>query len=59
MKCRYCRAGDTPNENGEHWIVKSILPARIDIRKCADGKRVMSEGPDPMRGVEFPFAENH
>ena len=34
-KCRYCRDGHVPNEKGEHWIVKSIIPARIDIRKCA------------------------
>lgn len=35
-KCRYCREGHKPNEQGEHWIVKSFFPARIDIRKCAD-----------------------
>lgn len=32
--CRYCLAGNVANENGEHWIVKSVIPARIDIRKC-------------------------
>jgi hypothetical protein len=32
--CRYCRDGNVPNEKGEHWIVKSIIPAKIDIRKC-------------------------
>ena len=32
--CRYCRDGSVPKENGEHWIVKSIIPAKIDIRKC-------------------------
>ena len=32
--CRWCRFGSIPNEKGEHWIVKSIMPAKIDIRKC-------------------------
>ncbi len=33
--CRYCAQGHEP-KNGEHWIVKSIIPARIDIRKCTN-----------------------
>jgi hypothetical protein len=32
--CRYCASGHAPNASGEHWIVKSIVPARIDIRRC-------------------------
>lgn len=35
--CRYCREGrsvEIINGKREHWIVKSILPARIDIRAC-------------------------
>lgn len=32
--CRYCDQGERLT-NGEHWIVKSIVPARIDIRTCA------------------------
>jgi hypothetical protein len=32
--CRYCAAGNVANEKGEHWIVKSVIPARIDIRRC-------------------------
>jgi hypothetical protein len=33
--CKYCEAGHSPNDNGEHWMVKSIIPAHIDIAKCA------------------------
>lgn len=33
-ECPYCKAGNTPNEKGDHWIVKSIMPAKINIRKC-------------------------
>jgi hypothetical protein len=32
--CPWCKAGNEPNEAGDHWIVKSIIPAKIDIRKC-------------------------
>jgi hypothetical protein len=32
--CRYCAAGNVPNGKGEHWIVKSVIPARLDIRRC-------------------------
>jgi hypothetical protein len=33
-KCRYCAAGYVATADGEHWIVTSIIPARIDIRIC-------------------------
>ena len=33
-KCRYCLTGNVANERGEHWIVKRIIPGKIDIRKC-------------------------
>lgn len=33
--CKYCEAGHSPNDSGEHWMVKSIIPAHIDIVKCA------------------------
>jgi hypothetical protein len=33
-QCKYCATGHRPNAQGEHWIVKSIIPARITIRKC-------------------------
>jgi hypothetical protein len=32
--CRYCALGTFPNAKGEHWMVKSIIPARINIRRC-------------------------
>jgi hypothetical protein len=35
INCRWCGMGHSPKPNGEHWIVKSIIPARIDIRECA------------------------
>lgn len=37
-KCRYCREGHKPNAKGEHWIVKGVFPARIDIQKCKDAQ---------------------
>lgn len=37
-KCPYCKRGHTPNEKGEHWIVNSIYPAEIDIRRCKNWK---------------------
>lgn len=33
-RCKWCEEGREPNENGEHWIVTSIIPARIKIEKC-------------------------
>lgn len=33
-QCRYCDAGYTTINGGDHWIVRSIIPARIDIRPC-------------------------
>ena len=31
--CRYCANG-VKLIDGDHWVVKSIIPARIDIVKC-------------------------
>jgi len=36
QKCRYCREGHAPKDDGNHWIVKSIIPAKINIVKCKD-----------------------
>ena len=36
-RCRYCDEGNTPR-NGEHWIVKSIIPARITVKPCKRAK---------------------
>jgi hypothetical protein len=27
--------GHPPRDDGNHWIVKSIIPAKIDIKECA------------------------
>lgn len=45
-KCRYCRTGDVPRDDGNHWIVKSIAPSRIDIRKCTAIRRATPGGDD-------------
>jgi hypothetical protein len=34
LRCKWCELGNTPNERGEHWLVRSVFPARIDIREC-------------------------
>lgn len=31
--CPHCAAGNQPRD-GEHWIVKSISPAKITIKPC-------------------------
>ena len=33
-RCRYCADGNVPNDKGDHWIVKSVVPSKIDIRRC-------------------------
>jgi hypothetical protein len=35
INCKWCGMGNAPRADGDHWIVKSIIPARIDIRECA------------------------
>jgi hypothetical protein len=40
VRCALCESGHIPNERGEHWIVKSIIPARITIKEC---KRMTAE----------------
>lgn len=35
INCKWCGMGHEPRENGEHWVVKSIIPARINISECA------------------------
>lgn len=34
IRCKWCEEGREPNENGDHWIVASIIPAKIKIVKC-------------------------
>lgn len=35
INCKWCGMGHAPRSDGNHWIVKSIVPARIDIKECA------------------------
>lgn len=37
-KCKYCAGGNVADESGNHWIVKSIIPAKIMIKKCTEAK---------------------
>lgn len=32
--CRWCRDGNVPDDRGDHWIVKSIFPSRVVIKRC-------------------------
>jgi len=38
INCKYCGMGHQPKADGMHWIVKSIIPARINIVECAYAK---------------------
>ena len=35
INCKWCGMGDAPRADGNHWIVKSIIPAKLDIKECA------------------------
>jgi hypothetical protein len=35
INCKWCGMGHQPRPDGDHRIVKSIIPSRIDIRECA------------------------
>ncbi len=35
INCKWCGMGHPPREDGNHWIIKSIIPARFDIKECA------------------------
>lgn len=35
INCKWCGMGHAPRSDGNHWIVKSIIPAKIDIKECA------------------------
>ena len=35
ISCKWCGMGHAPRSDGNHWIVKSILPAKIAIKECA------------------------
>lgn len=34
INCKWCGMGHRPKSDGQNWIVKSIIPAKIDIREC-------------------------
>jgi hypothetical protein len=46
--CKWCDFGHRPKDNGEHWFVKSIVPAKIEIQKCGHYKNGIS----PMEHAE-------
>ena len=35
INCKWCGMGHAPRSDGNHWIVKSIIPAKITIMECA------------------------
>lgn len=35
INCKWCGMGHSPRSDGNHWIVQSIFPAKIDVRECA------------------------
>lgn len=35
INCKWCGIGHRPRDDGDHWIVKSVFPPRIDIKECA------------------------
>ena len=35
INCKWCGMGDAPRSDGNHWIVKSIWPPKINIKECA------------------------
>jgi len=51
INCKWCGMGHQPKADGKHWIVKSIIPARIDIRECAYAK-VGEESPIALKPAD-------
>lgn len=35
INCKWCGMGHAPQADGDHWIIKSIRPARMKIEECA------------------------
>jgi len=35
INCKWCGMGHRPEATGDHWIVRSIVPAEIEIKECA------------------------
>lgn len=38
INCKYCGMGHAPKADGMHFIVTSVIPARITIVECAYAK---------------------
>lgn len=51
MKCRWCRKGHKPAQDGYHYIVKSVVRARINIIVCADYVPPVSDKPVVPAGL--------
>lgn len=47
--CRYCDNGLVLRGN-DHWIVKSIMPARINVVRCKDLPKAPSKPKGPDHG---------
>jgi hypothetical protein len=45
--CKHCAAGNQP-QNGEHWIVKSVVSARISVVMCAATPKIAQTAPDEV-----------
>lgn len=39
-RCKWCAMGYSLDDNGTHWIVKNIVPAVIEDRRCQAIPRV-------------------
>lgn len=44
INCKWCGMGHAPKADGNHWIVKSIIPAKITIAECAYHKAAQASG---------------
>lgn len=53
INCKWCGMGHAPKADGNHWIVKSIIPAKITIAECAYHKAgAVSPIQLPVRATE-------
>lgn len=57
INCKWCGMGHAPRGDGNHWIVRSVVPAKIDIRECAYHKAgtvspIQKTAPVEPRGVD-------
>lgn len=45
-KCKWCAMGYSLHNDGSHWIVKSIVPAVVEERRCQAIPKVPSAPSD-------------